>query len=145
MLGADNCLVAWIDAFHWQRPVRWTQGRVSLPDGRLVLKDIKTHGYVTVGSASVAYWDDGPFPWLIALNQGGTTTYTWRKPASHDASFRDERSIGFSNKTTLPAAGSRVRGTDGRGYVFVLEMLAEMQRSLEEMRGTRPAPDAATE
>ena len=145
VLGEDNCLVAWIDPFHWQRPVRWTQGRVSLPDGQLVLKDIKTHGYVTIGSASVAYWDDGAFPWLIALNQGGTTTYTWRKQASHDANFQDERSIGFSNKTTLPAAGSRVRDTDGRGYVFVLEMLAEMQQRLEEMRRARPAPGLAKE
>lgn len=123
VLGEDNCLVVWIDAFNWQRPVRWTQGHISSTNGQLLLRNIKTHGYVTVGSASVAYWDDSPFPWVIALNQGGRTTYTWRKRASHEENFLDERSITRPNKVTLPAAGSRQRDADGRGYTFLLEML----------------------
>lgn len=132
IVGADNCLIAWIDAFHWQRPVRWAQGRVV--SGQLVLSATRTHPYVTVGSASVAYWADSRFPWLIALNQGGTTTYTWRKPAPATASFQDERSIAARNYVTLPAAGSRLRGAEGRGYVFLAELFEFIERGADRAR-----------
>jgi hypothetical protein len=125
VLGPDNCLIAWIDGSHWQRPVRWTQGRVG-PSGQLVLNDVKTHPYVTVGSASVAYWSEDEFPWIIALNQGGTTTYTWRKRASFAANFEGERSLTSSTNVTLPAAGSRIRGSEGRGYVFILKLVERL-------------------
>ncbi len=120
VVGEYNCLVAWVDAFHWQRPVRWTQARVTAA-GKLDMLGIRTHGYVTVGSPSVAYWSDGEFPWLITLYQGGTTTYTWIKRASHGANFQDQRGFSFRPKVSLPVAGSRVRGTAGRGYVLVTD------------------------
>lgn len=120
VVGDYNCLVAWVDAFHWQRPVRWTQARVTA-GGQLEMLPIKTHGYVTVGSPSVAYWSDGEFPWLITLYQGGLKTYTWTKRASHSDNFQNESGFSFLPKVSLPAAGSRLRGTAGRGYVFTTD------------------------
>jgi hypothetical protein len=120
VVGDYNCLVAWVDAFHWQRPVRWTQARVTAA-GQLEMLGIKTHGYVTVGSPSVAYWSDGEFPWIIAVYQGGTTTYTWRKKGSHDEKFQDERGFSFLPKVSLPAAASRLSSTGEQAYVFTTE------------------------
>jgi len=120
IVGEYNCLVAWVDAFHWQRPVRWTQARVT-SDGKLEMLPIKTHGYVTVGSPSVAYWNNGDFPWIIALNQGSGRTYTWRKRARHSENFQNEQGFSFSPKVSLPAAGSRVSPGAGRGYVFTTD------------------------
>lgn len=120
VVGEYNCLVAWVDAFHWQRPVRWTQARVT-EDGKLDMLGIKTHGYVTVGSPSVAYWSDSHFPWLITLYQGGATTYTWIKEASHGENFKHQKGFTFQPKVSLPTAGSRLRETAGRGYVFTTD------------------------
>lgn len=120
LVGDFNCLIAWTEANHWQRPTRWTQARV-MANGQLELQPIKTHGYVTFGAPSVAYTGYRLYPWIIALTQGGSSTYTWRKRAPHANNFEDERSFSFRPKVTVPAAGSRLRNGDGRGYVFTTD------------------------
>ena len=120
LVGDFNCLIAWTEADHWQRPTRWTQARVTA-SGQLELLPIKTHGYVTFGAPSVAYTGYRLYPWIIALTQGGRTTYTWRKRAPHADNFEDERSFSFRPQVTVPAAGSRLRNGAGRGYVFTVD------------------------
>ena len=132
-VGEDNILLAWADAFHWQRPIRWSQGRMGA-SGELEFQAARTHGFVSVGSASVAYWGVGDYPWILALNQGGNTTFTWRKRATHAQSFVDERSIGYPRKVGLPTAASRRRSErDGRGYVFRLQQQDATQRMIEKV------------
>ncbi|MSP61307.1 MAG: hypothetical protein EXR72_13370 [Myxococcales bacterium] len=118
VVGTQNCLFAWVDGSSWYRQVRWFQASVSA-SGVLVGSSVKTHNYISTGSASVAYWSTGSYPWMIALNQGGTTSYTWRKAASSASAFVDQRSFSDSPKATTPALGSRVNGSARQAITLV--------------------------
>ena len=112
VVGADNCLIAWPSAANWSRVMHWTQGRIS--GDQLILRPIKTHGYVTAGSPSVAYAYGSQavssYPWHLALIQGGTTVYTWRKGGAYSATFVDQRAFSESPKASLPVAGAKHAG-----------------------------------
>jgi hypothetical protein len=112
VVGADNCLIAWPSATNWSRVMHWTQGRIS--GDQLILRPIKTHGYVTAGSPSVAYAYGSQaitsYPWHLTLIQGGMTAYTWRKGGAYSANFVDQRAFSESPKASLPVAGAKHSG-----------------------------------
>jgi hypothetical protein len=110
VVGAQNCLIAWVDGVDWHRTVKWVQASAASGVG-LAASSVKTHGYMSMGSPSVAYhFTPGTRPWYIALTQGGSTVYTWRKEGSASASFTDERSHVASPHATTPALGTRLSG-----------------------------------
>lgn len=112
--GADNCLLAWANAESWSRTVRWSQFYVS-GDQLVFPGTTKTHGYVTAGSPTVAYATGTAaatsYVWHLALSQGGTTMYTWRKVGPSAVGFVDQRSFSESPKPSLPIAGAIDNGT----------------------------------
>jgi hypothetical protein len=118
VVGDYNCLLAWTNALSWSRPVLWTQCRlVGSQFNELDCLSPKSHGYVSYGSPSVAYSSNGAYPWQIALNQGSTATYTWRKGPYYSHNFQDQRSFGFGPQSVFPASGSR-NLSSGRRYVL---------------------------
>lgn len=120
-LGTSNCILAYIDADDWQRAVRWFSFTLDTQQISSVSL-IQTHPYISLGSPSVAYWDTGTYPWMILVNQGGTSTYSWRKGPSVVHAFQDESGYSYQPKVTLPASGSRITGSGvSRSYSFVLD------------------------
>lgn len=103
-VGSYNCLLAFTSTTRWGYVVKWTQCSVS--NGDLTCLGIKTHNYYTVGSPSVAYLPNASYPWHIALSQGTSATYTWRKGPYYADNFRDQRSFSYGNESGLPAAAS---------------------------------------
>jgi Matrixin len=108
VVGADNCLIVWPSARSWSRVVQWTQGHIA--GDQLVLRPLKTHGYVTSGSPTVAYAYGSnavtAYPWHLTLVQGGQTVYTWRKGGAYTSNFVDQRSFSESPQASLPVAGA---------------------------------------
>jgi hypothetical protein len=116
VVPGNNCLLSYMSDQDWGGPVRWRQCQVV--GGSLSCGSEKSHGYYSVGTASVAY--SGPFwPWHIALIQGGNGVYTWRKPQAETQNFQDQRSFGLSPQAILPASGSAYyTPSNNRRYVF---------------------------
>ena len=108
--GTENCLFAFVDGNNWQRTVKWFQAYVNT-SGVFVASSVKSHGFIAIGPATVTYWGNPTYPWLIALGQDGTTTYTWRKQPASSFNFQDQRSFSDSIKALPPGTGSRVSGS----------------------------------
>lgn len=102
--GTYNCLMVWPEGESWTRPVRWMQFYVS--GSQIITTSIHTHPYFSTGSAVVSYLGNITYPWMIALNQDGNTTFTWRKGPTDSSGFVDQRSVTHSPRTTVPALGS---------------------------------------
>jgi hypothetical protein len=119
-----NCVVAIASTTEWGHRALWTQ--CSASGAQLICFPFVPLNAYTVGTPSVAYSGYGTaYPWHISVNQGGYTTYTWRKGESPAASWQDQVSFVEGNKSILPASGSRYMinaqapFTTARRYVFV--------------------------
>ena len=113
-----NCLLAW-QSDTWTGSIDWTQCRVVVGEigARLDCRPTKHYPFVSVSSASVTFaGTQADFPWQLALSQGGSGIYTWRKAAGPDAEWLDERSLFFRPEAGIPAVGSRAGGS---GHRFV--------------------------
>jgi len=111
VVGAENCLIMWTNPSSWSRTSLWTQGHLS--GDQLVIPAanvVRTHGFSTVGAPRVAYNYSAAapttLPWHVVLNQGGQTSYTWRKGGSYASTWSDQRSFSESPKPGLPAAAA---------------------------------------
>ena len=102
----------------WGGPVRWRYCHIS--GTTLICQTERYHNVYTVGSAPIAYTGDASYPWKIAVNQGGSAVYTWRKSFQTIADFQDERSFVFSPQAVLPAIGSRL-AIQARRYIYSLD------------------------
>ncbi len=122
VVGSYNCLLAWSAADLWEHLVKWRQCYISTsaPVGDLICGGNMVHSYRTSAGPSVAYVGTGTYPWQIAISQGGATIYTWRKRATDNYPFVDQRLITYNPRTIAPALGSSSYSPDDRRYIFTL-------------------------
>lgn len=121
IVGTRNCLLAWADAKSWGGIVKWQQCSVA-SNALSNCSAIRTHGYYTAGSPSVAYvGNNSGYPWQISINQGGYTIYTWRKAAADTVGFVDQRSFTYTPQAVLPAAGSLFSSGTDRRYILTMD------------------------
>jgi len=89
VVGAENCLVAWI-AGEWKPTLRWVHGHIDTATNRFVYSDanIRTSSHAPWGGPAIAYTGNTSTPWLLVYHYGDRYLMSFKKSASLTSSWQ---------------------------------------------------------